>query len=212
MTYTQSQIDANERSKRFHASIAAKAAELNRPKQPLGKEAAKLPAVEKQVHIAMPAQASDRIDQLEQKVAELQETLDRHGEIFAKMCRDSLSDTPRFAEIVETVSQFYAVSLVALTSPRRSMVITRPRQIVYYLARKLTGLSLPQIGYRLGKRDHATVRHGIEKITKEMKRDELLRDDIDLLELKIAEKVLNREIPRGQQVIHKLPMCEGRES
>jgi chromosomal replication initiator protein len=187
------------------AAIAEKAAELNRSKQPVFKDAAP-----KTVEKIMPAHtsAADKIEQLERRIEELQEALDRHGEILAKMCRDSLSDTPRFTEIVETVSQFYGVSLVALTSPRRSMVITRPRQVVYYLARKLTGLSLPQIGYRLGKRDHTTVMHGIEKITKDMKRDELLRDDVDLLELKVAEKVLNRETPRGQQVVHKLPVCD----
>jgi hypothetical protein len=51
-----------------------------------------------------------------------------------------------------------------LVSERRARRIARPRQVVMYLARKHTKLSLPRIGRGLGFRDHTTVMHGANKI------------------------------------------------
>jgi chromosomal replication initiation ATPase DnaA len=71
---------------------------------------------------------------------------------------------PPIAEIITTVSRFYGVSENDIKSHRRQVTITRPRQIVMYLARNLTLLTLPQIGRKLGDRDHTTIMHGIAKI------------------------------------------------
>ena len=40
-----------------------------------------------------------------------------------------------------------------------------------YLARELTDISLPRIGERFGGRDHTTVLHAVEKMTKLVKQD-----------------------------------------
>ena len=150
--------------------------------------------------------SSERVDQLERRIQDLEEVIDRQGELLAKLFKDTLSDTPRFNEVVEAVCAFYGITLVQITSARRTASLVKPRQIVCYLARKLTGLSMPQIAKRLGGRDHTTVLHGANKIQDDMKKDDILRDDLDLLELKIAEKVLNREAPRGKQIVHRLPV------
>jgi chromosomal replication initiator protein len=47
-----------------------------------------------------------------------------------------------------------------------------------YLLRDELGLSLVEIGQRLGGRDHTTVLHGIEKIEQQLRQDEQLRGDI----------------------------------
>lgn len=72
---------------------------------------------------------------------------------------------PPFAEILAMVSRFYRVSENDIKSHRREAIVMRPRQVVMYLARHLTLLTLPQIGRKLGDRDHTTIMHGIAKIT-----------------------------------------------
>ena len=38
-----------------------------------------------------------------------------------------------------------------------------------YLCREVAGMSFPQIGLEFGNRDHSTVMHGYNKISREMK-------------------------------------------
>ncbi len=45
------------------------------------------------------------------------------------------------------------------------------------MARTETDASLPQIGARLGNRDHTTILYGYEKIAKEVERDDSIRRD-----------------------------------
>lgn len=50
-----------------------------------------------------------------------------------------------------------------ITGRRVARVYSRPRQVAYLLAKELTGLSLPKIAYAVGRRDHTSVMHGINK-------------------------------------------------
>jgi chromosomal replication initiator protein len=61
-----------------------------------------------------------------------------------------------------------------------------------YLARRYTRLSTRVIGQHVGNRDHSTVLHAVRKIEKLLAGKSLLADDIDLLRLRISEKVLLR--------------------
>ena len=56
-----------------------------------------------------------------------------------------------------------------------------PRQIAMYLCRELTNNSLPQIGNSFGGRDHTTVIHAYEKISKERQEDAKLDRTIEQL-------------------------------
>jgi chromosomal replication initiator protein len=80
-------------------------------------------------------------------------------------------------QVVSAVCKFYKVSEEALSSSSRSRTISYPRQIAMYLARTETDASLPQIGTRLGNRDHTTILYGYEKIAKEVERDGSIRRD-----------------------------------
>ncbi|MDX1416023.1 MAG: chromosomal replication initiator protein DnaA [Candidatus Promineifilaceae bacterium] len=80
-------------------------------------------------------------------------------------------------QVVAAVCKFYQVSEEAISSSSRSRTISYPRQIAMYLARTETDASLPQIGSRLGNRDHTTVLYGYEKIAKEVERDSSIRRD-----------------------------------
>ena len=67
-------------------------------------------------------------------------------------------------QIRNAVCAYYGVSAQDLMSARRTVRIIRPRHVLFYLAKVLTGCSLPQIGRFLGGRDHTTVLHGVNKI------------------------------------------------
>lgn len=66
--------------------------------------------------------------------------------------------------IARRVGRFYRVGLDDLRSQRRSREVLLPRQVGMYLARRLTPLSLGQIGAYFGGRDHSTVLHACKKV------------------------------------------------
>ena len=80
-------------------------------------------------------------------------------------------------QVVDAVCRYYKVSDDAMSSSSRSRTIAYPRQVAMYLARTETDASLPQIGARLGNRDHTTILYGYEKIAKEVERDDSIRRD-----------------------------------
>jgi len=91
-------------------------------------------------------------------------------------------------KIKTAVADYFSLSVKDLEGERRSQDYVVPRQIAMYLIRELTNVSLPQIGEIFGGRDHSTVLHSIEKIKKELKKDENLRACIeDLKRLLIGD-------------------------
>ncbi len=83
--------------------------------------------------------------------------------------------------IKEVVSKDFNVKVEDFNSKKRTRSIAYPRQIAMYLTRELTDLSLPKIGEEFGGRDHTTVIHAYDKISKEMATDEDLKNRIDAL-------------------------------
>ena len=71
--------------------------------------------------------------------------------------------------IKETVAKYFSIDKDELAGSKRSNDIAFPRQIAMYLCRDVAGMSFPQIGIEFGNRDHSTVMHGYNKISKEMK-------------------------------------------
>jgi len=82
-------------------------------------------------------------------------------------------------KIKSVVSNYFSLKPEDLESERRSSDYVVPRQIAMYLIRDLTNLSLPQIGDIFGGRDHSTVLYSIDKIKKELKKDENLKACIE---------------------------------
>lgn len=89
-------------------------------------------------------------------------------------------------ELITTiVAEHFNITPADLASKKKNQEIVYPRQIVMYLCRSLTEVSLSTIGNMLGKRDHTTVIHGIEKISKDIETTESCRNLIDVLKKKI---------------------------
>lgn len=89
--------------------------------------------------------------------------------------------------IQDIVSSFYNLKIEELKSAKRTRNIAYPRQIAMYLCRKLTDLSLPRIGEEFGGRDHTTVIHAYEKISKNIKKDQELESVVNDLMKKIQQ-------------------------
>jgi len=68
-----------------------------------------------------------------------------------------------------------------MRSRRRPASIAFPRQVAMYLSRKLTKLSLVEIGDAFGKRDHGTVIHACKKVKADMEADLEVRGAVEKL-------------------------------
>ncbi len=91
--------------------------------------------------------------------------------------------TPSF--IIEVVAEHFGISPQDIASKKRTAELVQPRQVVMYLCRQLTETSLQNIAKAIGKKDHTTVLHGIEKITEKMENDEELKNKVDIIRKKI---------------------------
>ncbi|MFD1850988.1 chromosomal replication initiator protein DnaA [Oceanobacillus bengalensis] len=85
--------------------------------------------------------------------------------------------------IQEIIGEHYSIRLEDFVAKKRTKSIAFPRQIAMYLSRELTDFSLPKIGEEFGGRDHTTVIHAHEKISRLLESDpEFNRDIEDLIE------------------------------
>ena len=89
------------------------------------------------------------------------------------------------ALIIDVVAEHFGVSADDITSKKRNSEFVQPRQVVMYLCRTLTATPLAGIAKLLGKKDHTTVIHGINKITAELETNEDLKNKIDIIMKKI---------------------------
>lgn len=93
---------------------------------------------------------------------------------------------PTIKEIQKCISKHFNVSMNDLMSPRRFAKVVVPRQIGFYLARKLTRLSLPDIGRRFGGKDHTTVLHGSRVIERKIAEDPIFAQTVAQLEAQFS--------------------------
>jgi chromosomal replication initiator protein len=88
--------------------------------------------------------------------------------------------------IISVVSEHFGVKPEDITSKKRNSEFVLPRQIVMYLCyQMIDGISYMSIAKLLGKKDHTTVIHGVNKITSELNSNEELNSKIDIIRKKI---------------------------
>ena len=110
-------------------------------------------------------------------------------ELAEKAIRDIIAPdqnrevTPQL--IMDTVAEHFHLQSSDLSSNKRNSDIVIPRQIVMYLCRDMIDIPYKSIGTLVGKKDHTTVIHGINKITNEMEQSETLRNTVDIIRKKI---------------------------
>lgn len=72
---------------------------------------------------------------------------------------------PKLNDILKAAGYVYGASPEYITQDTNKQEVVRIRQVVHYIARNLTRLTLGDIGKWAGGRDHATVIHSIKCVT-----------------------------------------------
>ena len=93
-------------------------------------------------------------------------------ESTARAVRDMLKKDNEFVPsanlIISEISKYYNLEERVLRGQQRFKEAATARQVAMYLIRRLTNLSLTEIGKEFEGRDHSTVMHSIEKVEKQM--------------------------------------------
>ncbi len=117
----------------------------------------------------------------------------KHKEVSIELAREALSDRirpgedssqapkalPSINKVQEVVARRWGVTPEGLRSKARIKTLTVPRQIAMYLARELLEMQLVEIGQAFGGRDHSTVIHSVDKVSRQMSRDRNFRERVE---------------------------------
>lgn len=110
---------------------------------------------------------------------------DMNADLAAEALKDIIPNSkPKMltiADIQKLVGDYYQVKLDDFKAKKRTKSVAFPRQIAMYLSRELTDSSLPKIGSEFGGRDHTTVIHAHEKISKLLGTDEDLQQKVQAI-------------------------------
>jgi len=111
-------------------------------------------------------------------------------ELATKILNDFIKEKERritLERIIKTVSEFYNINVEEIKGNKRSKSVALSRQIAIYLARKLTNLSLKEIGNNFSKRDHSTILHSFNKIENLIRKNKRIKGDISTIKSKLTE-------------------------
>jgi len=100
------------------------------------------------------------------------------------LARRNGSRQPPLKQIAALAAKYFSVRLADLRGPSRRRLVVTARDVAMYLARRLTGESLKQIGEFFGGRDHSTVMHGCRKMEGLLKTDASVRQAMQWLQQK----------------------------
>jgi chromosomal replication initiator protein len=84
--------------------------------------------------------------------------------------------TPR--QMLETIANFFGFTVDAICGKSRQRPLVLARQIGMFVFRDLTELSYPAIAREFGGRDHTTVIHAVDKVSKLMKERQQVYDQV----------------------------------
>ena len=85
-------------------------------------------------------------------------------------------------DVLTATADHYGVTEKSLLSNNRSREVTQVRHVAAYLCKELTSSSLTEIGFKLGRRTHATMLHSVALINQQLEFDASLRQHIAQIE------------------------------
>ena len=91
--------------------------------------------------------------------------------------------------IIDTVCEHFGIKKEDIMSKNRKKAISYARQIIMFLLREELKLSFPNIGQSLGGRDHSTVMHAYNKVSKDFKKDSPTQQDVNLIKNKLYNEI-----------------------
>jgi chromosomal replication initiator protein len=103
------------------------------------------------------------------------------GSLYPRAPRAGHARPRTIAEIQSATCAHFGLTPEELLSSTRTPRIAWPRQLAMYLARALTGASLPAIGREFGGRDHTTVLHACRRASKRLASGDGTREAVEKL-------------------------------
>ena len=88
-------------------------------------------------------------------------------------------------QIVDKTASYFDLKPEDICSPARDRHIAEPRQLAMYLLRSELKMSFPRIARELGRKDHTTAIHSVDKIEREMKLNTKIREQLAELREKL---------------------------
>lgn len=88
-------------------------------------------------------------------------------------------------QIIDKTAKHFQIDASEICGIKRDKHIVVPRQIAMYLLRSELHLSFPKIANELGRKDHTTAIHSVEKIEKAIKLDYLIREQVATIKEKL---------------------------
>jgi chromosomal replication initiator protein len=108
------------------------------------------------------------------------------SKLLDKLGPDRRSAKPSVEEVVAATASLYGFSSKELVARDRRPAVARARKVAIYLSRELTDKSLPEIGRRLGGRDHSTILAAVRSLSGDIERDTDLAKAVDKLKRQLA--------------------------
>jgi chromosomal replication initiator protein len=105
--------------------------------------------------------------------------LDLVKAVLKKLLRQEEKQEIKIEEIIKAVSVRLNIKINDIKSPKKNKHLVLARQICMFLARELTRSSFPDIGDKIGGRDHSTVIYAHNKIKRVMETDKTLTETVE---------------------------------
>ena len=103
-------------------------------------------------------------------------------EVLKRILKRIEKEEVTIEEIIKTIAAKLNVKVSDIKSQKKNKNLVFARQIAMYLARKLTALSFPDIGEKIGGRDHSTVIYANNKMKKGCEEDKNLKKVVQEIE------------------------------
>jgi chromosomal replication initiator protein len=98
------------------------------------------------------------------------------------------SDELSIASIQKVVSDHFRLTQELLIGKTRKQEVAAPRQIAMFLAKRLTKSPLKVIGLHFGNRDHSTVIHAVQTVSKKCESDDAFARVVETLSESIQQQ------------------------
>ena len=102
--------------------------------------------------------------------------MDLVKEVLKKFLKNAEKEDITIDEIVKAVASHSGIKISDIKSEKKNKNISLSRQIAMFLSRKLTSTSFPDIGDKIGGRDHSTVIYACNKIRKNIEEDVKMKE------------------------------------
>lgn len=88
-------------------------------------------------------------------------------------------------QVVDRTAKHFQITIEDMMGPKRDKDIVLPRQVAMYILREELHLSFPKIARELGRKDHTTAIHSVEKIEKELMMDSAIKSAVSEIKDKL---------------------------